>query len=303
MTVEDRHTAVLYRGVVEYLAAVVPFVRDGVAAGVPVTVAAPTANLGLLRAECAAGGLADRVRWLDVGEVGRNPGRIVPAVLHPLFGGPARVVTEVVWPGRPAAEYRSCVRHEALANRVLAGRAVRVLCPYDAQELSPVELADAAVTHPALLERGERRPSAGYAPQTVLDAYNTALPPPDDALIWHVGAGELSAARRMATGHARRLGFGDDRLADIALVVSELVTNSIEHGAGRARLRTWTSGTEFVCEVFDEGRFPDPLAGLWPASPYQPHGRGLQLVNSLADLVTSQCDEHGTAIRAHFARG
>ncbi|GLZ43466.1 sensor histidine kinase [Actinokineospora sp. NBRC 105648] len=297
------HTALLYRGAAEYLAAVLPFVRAGIEAGEAVTVVAPTDNLTLVRDECAAHGLADGVRWLDVGEVGRNPGRIVPAVLHPLLGSGARVVTEVVWPGRPPAEYPSCVRHEALANQLLDGRPLRLLCPFDAEGLRPIALADALATHPGVLERGSHRPSPGYAPHTVLRTYNQVPDEPADARSLLVGVRELGAARALVSAAAREHGLADERVGDAALVITELVTNSIEHGGGRALLSVWSDGSELVCEIRDEGTLVDPLAGLRPAPTDQAHGRGLLLVHSLADLVSIHTDGRGTAVRAHFDRG
>ncbi len=299
---DDAHTAVLYRGTVEFLASVLPFIHDGVLAGEPVTVAVPAANLRLVRDECASAGFADRVRWVDVGLI-TNPGRIVSAVLHPLLGRRARIVTEAVWPGRAGVEYPSCVRHEALVNDMLTGTAVRMLCPYDATGLNPVQLSDALVTHRSVLERGVRRPSAGYAPTTIIGVYTARGPEPADPVTMSVGAQDLAAARQFVSAHATAFGLADDQLGDVALVVTELITNSIEHGAGQARLRVWTDGSRLLCEVFDKGWFSDPLAGLRPAPADQPHGRGLLLVNSLADLVTLHVDEHGTAIRAHFGRG
>ncbi|MDQ3579599.1 MAG: ATP-binding protein, partial [Actinomycetota bacterium] len=117
------------------------------------------------------------------------------------------------------------------------------------------------------------------------------------------GAQDLAAARQFVSAQAATFGLVDNQIGDVALVVTELITNSIEHGAGQARLRVWTDGSRLLCEVFDKGWFSDRLAGLRPAPADQPHGRGLLLVNSLADLVTLHVDEHGTAIRAHFGRG
>ncbi|PPK63101.1 sensor histidine kinase [Actinokineospora auranticolor] len=298
------HTALLYRGAVEYLAAVLPFVRDGVAAGEAVTVAAPRGNLDLVRDECGAEGLADRVRWLDMAEVGRNPGRIVSAVLHPLLARGGRVVTEVVWPGRPSAQYPACVRHEALANDVIADRPLRLLCPYDAELLPASALADAVGTHPALLRRGAAETNPEYAPDVALETYNRMPDDPaaaDGAREISVGVGELGDARAMVSAAARAHGLDEQRVGDTALVVTELVTNSIEHGGGRAELRVWSRDGELVCQVRDGGTLADPLAGLRPAPVDQAHGRGLLLVHTLADLVTLHADEHGTVVRAHFA--
>ena len=74
------HGAVLYRDEAEYLARTVPFVLDGVAAGEPVVVAVPTANLAMLGR--ALGRDRDRVLMLDMTEVGRNPARIIAGVMR-----------------------------------------------------------------------------------------------------------------------------------------------------------------------------------------------------------------------------
>ncbi|GAA2979345.1 anti-sigma factor RsbA family regulatory protein [Actinokineospora diospyrosa] len=296
------HTALLYRGAVEYLAAVLPFVRAGVAAGDAVIVAAPAANLAMLREESAAEGFAADVRWLDMAEVGGNPGRIVPAVLHPVLDRAARVVTEVVWPKRPWAQYASCVRHEALANRLLDGRELRLLCPYDAAALDDSVLADALATHPGVLDRGGYRASTDYAPEAALASHGAPLIEPVRAESLLVGIGELGAARALVSARARAHGLAEQRVGDAALVVTELVTNSIEHGGGEATLSVWSADGELVFQVRDGGKLADPLAGLRPAPIDQAHGRGLLLVQTLADLVTIHSAGDGTVVRAHFTR-
>ncbi|MBM7775630.1 anti-sigma regulatory factor (Ser/Thr protein kinase) [Actinokineospora baliensis] len=296
------HTALLYRGAVEYLAGVLPFVRDGVAAGDAVVVAAPAANLALLRDECAAEGFAAEVRWLDMAQVGGNPGRIVPAVLHPVLDRSARVVTEVVWPRRSSARYASCLRHEALANRLLDGRELRMLCPFDAAVLDDAVVADALATHPGVLDRGGFRTSADYAPDAALAGLGEVVVEPPRAESLLVGVNELGKARALVSTKARAHGLSDQRVGDAALVVTELVTNSIEHGGGEATLSVWSADGELVFQVRDGGKLADPLAGLRPAPVDQAHGRGLLLVQTLADLVTIHSAGEGTVVRAHFTR-
>ena len=74
------HPALFYCGDEEYLAATVPFILEGLSGGEPVAVAVPGPKLALLRA--TLGGDAHRVRLLNMTEVGRNPGRIIPGVLR-----------------------------------------------------------------------------------------------------------------------------------------------------------------------------------------------------------------------------
>src|SRR5205823_14149733 len=74
------HEGLFYRGTDEYLAGTVPFIEAGLAAGQPVLVAVPGDNLDKIRG--ALNGGAARVRFADMTRAGRNPGRIIPWVLH-----------------------------------------------------------------------------------------------------------------------------------------------------------------------------------------------------------------------------
>ncbi|MGR6968409.1 anti-sigma factor RsbA family regulatory protein [Streptomyces cynarae] len=307
-TVDDRfwHPALFYSGRDEYLAGTVSFVREGLAAGEPVAVAVPGDNLRLLRD--ALGEQAEAVQFLDMTEAGRNPGRIIPRVLrgfadaHPT--GRVRIIGEPIWAGRTATEYPACVQHEALINAAFRGRAVSILCPYDTSRLDSAVLADAHATHPTVIERGQERASGSYAPEQVVSRYNQPLPPaPFGAAEFPFDAAALPAARRFATEQAALLGLAKDRMADLELVVAELTTNSVVHGGGRGTLRLWAEARQLVCEVDDAGVHTDPLAGRIPPPGARPGGRGLLLVNILADLVRLHTGPAGTTTRIYLATG
>lgn len=298
------HPALFYRDDADYVAGTVPFVWAGLAAGEPVAVAVPGPNLRLLRRELGAD--ADKVRLLDMTEAGRNPGRIIPRVLrafadeHP--AGPVRIIGEPVRAGRSAVEYPAYVQHEALINHAFTGRDVTILCPYDVSRLDPAALADAEATHPVLIDGAGRRPSTAYAPDDVLTRYNRPLPPgpAGDRVVELADTTDLAAARALAHRHAAAGGLDADRIADVEVVVTELLSNCVEHGGGTGTVRLWSEHGEFVCEVEDRGTLADPLAGRHPAPPEQPRGRGLLLVNYLADLVRLHTGDHGTTFRAYF---
>jgi anti-sigma regulatory factor (Ser/Thr protein kinase) len=55
-----------------------------------------------------------------------------------------------------------------------------------------------------------------------------------------------------------------------------------------------------VCQVRDRGHLTDPLAGRRPAPRHQGGGRGLLLVNELADLVRMHTSCQGTTINAYL---
>jgi anti-sigma regulatory factor (Ser/Thr protein kinase) len=88
-----------------------------------------------------------------------------------------------------------------------------------------------------------------------------------------------SVRRARALVHATLSAWGLTAVADTAgLMVSELVTNAVQHGRGPIELRL-LHGATLVIEVADSSlappllRMPDPLAEA---------GRGLQLIKSLA---------------------
>ncbi|MFA1543166.1 anti-sigma factor RsbA family regulatory protein [Actinomadura monticuli] len=299
------HPALFYRTDEEYLAGAVPFVRAGHAAGEAVAVAVPGPRLPLLRD--ALGATARSVTWLDMSEAGRNPGRIIPGVLREFADrhdrGRVRIIGEPVWPGRTAAEYPACAQHEALINLAFAGRDVSILCPYDEAGLDDVALADARATHPVLIDRHGERVSDDYAPHRVIRAYNRPLPEPGgDAVTMSFDLDALPLVRDFACRWSARLGLGSDAVGDMELAVSELAANSCLHGGGSGTARFWSEDGLVVCEVRDAGTITDPLAGRRPADMSPFGGRGILLVNHLADLVRVHTGPDGTAIRVYLRK-
>ena len=298
------HPALFYRGLPEFLAGTVPFIEEGLANGEPVAVAVPGDRLAPLRAELA--GAQARVQLLDMSQVGRNPGRILPAVLlafaeaHP-EADRVRIIGEPIWLGRSEAEYPACVQHEALINMAFAGRAVEILCPYDVDALPPSVLADAELTHPVVVQDGVSRVSASFAPDLALADHNRPFPEPTrPPIALPIDAARLTEARQLAEAEAYRAGLDPGRAADFALAVNELVTNSIEHGGNRGSVRIWVEDGHLLAEVRDVGRWRDPLAGRRPVDPEQRRGRGLLLINDLADLVRVHQADDGSTTRIYL---
>ncbi|MER5209323.1 sensor histidine kinase [Streptomyces sp. NPDC002838] len=304
------HPALFYGDEREYLAGTMPFVRAGLEAGDPVAVAVPGENLDLIRDGLGAD--ADAVRLLDMREAGRNPGRIIPGVLRAFAdaqppGRRVRIIGEPIWAGRTEAEYPACVQHEALINAAFQGRTASILCPYDTRRLAPHVIADAYATHPTVVHAGGEplRDSGSYAPEDVVARCNAPLPPAPDGpqvSFFPFEAESLSQARHMATDVAGRLGLDGTRLQDVALATAELTTNSVVHGGGEGVLRVWAEGEFVVCEVRDKGRIWDLLAGRRPAPREQRGGRGLLLVNLVADLVRVYTGDEGTTVRCYMRR-
>ncbi|MEV6236522.1 anti-sigma factor RsbA family regulatory protein [Lentzea sp. NPDC051838] len=298
------HPALFYSDEDSYIDGTVPFVVEGLANAEPVAIAVPSANLTLLQE--ALSGFAHLVTFVDMTETGRNPGRIIPELraFADRYRGAVRIISEPVWNRRTDVEYPACALHEALVNYAFSGRDLSILCPYDITGLSHDVLADAEKTHPVVIDASGHRPSDHFHPaRVVVAAHSLPLSTPADAVSTSVGAGAMAAVRAFAREQAIRHGLTSDRVEDFALAVTELATNSVRHGGGESTVRVWTESESIVCQVNDNGHITDVLAGRTPVHANDPGGRGLLLVNRLADLVRTQTTSSGTAIQVRFDLG
>ena len=284
------HDALFYRDESEYLAGTMPFLRDSLAAGVPALVAAPA--LQVLWVRGALGGAADTVRFLDMTIDGRNPNRIIPAVLqafvddHP--GQPVAMIGEPVWAGRSPAEYPACVQHEAMINVVFAGLAGTILCPYDSRHLEPEVLQDAGRTHRTLILGGVRTPSRCYCdPAEVVADFNRPLPcpPHPTAGMDFVGIDDLPKLRDFVRREALTAGLSHDRSIDLQMAANEIATNTVRHAGGAGSARVWAEDGHVLCDITDSGYVPGTVAGRLAPPITSEGGRGLLVSNYLCDLV------------------
>jgi anti-sigma regulatory factor (Ser/Thr protein kinase) len=291
------HEALLYAGEADFLAGAMPFVRAAVDGGEPVLVVLGPRQTVWLRN--GLGPDSDAVTFADMLAVGDNPARIIPAWqsfvdAHP--GRPIRGVGEPVWPGRSPSELVECHRHEALLNVAFADTpGFRLLCPYDTEGLDPDVVAVAHDTHPHV----GGSPSLSYREAEA--AFADPLPEPADAApALRFDADNLPAVRAFVARLATTAGLPERRVADLVLAVSELAGNSVRHGGGRGVARVWAQDGSLVCEVADEGRILDPLAGRRRPDSEQLGGYGLWLANQLCDLVQVRTFAAGGVIRAHM---
>jgi anti-sigma regulatory factor (Ser/Thr protein kinase) len=300
-----RHEAFLYRGEDEFLDSTVAFVQEGLDLDQPVMVAVVGQRLAPLR---AAVGEDAPVRWVDMADLGANPGRIIPAwraFVDEHDGQPVRGVGEPVWAGRRPAEVVECQLHEALLNvAVEPDVPLWLRCPYDAEALDDDVLLEASRSHPALVEDGDYRGSLHYGGVDHVDeAFSSPLPTPegtvDEVAFDRTGLAGLRTEVFAAAGVA---GIAPERSAELVLAVTEAATNSVRHGGGSGVLRVWQSDDALVCEVTDAGRVEDPMAGRRAPAPEAEGGRGLWLVHQLGDLVQLRSGEQGTAVRVHTWR-
>jgi anti-sigma regulatory factor (Ser/Thr protein kinase) len=298
------HDALLYGSEREYLDATVPFLSDSLAAGTPTLVAAPPRNAAWVTR--ALGPRAEKVQIVDMTIDGRNPSRIIPAVLRAFIdehaGQPFAIVAESVWTGRSAAEYPVCIQHEAMVNVMFEGLAGTMLCPCD-RALEPETLRDLCRTHPMVIVNGERGPSRSYAdPETVVREFNVPLPGPDPAtpVLGFAVIDDLPRLREFVGRHAGAAGLVHDRSIDLQMAANEIATNTIRHAGGPGATRVWVENRHVVCEITDSGHITDPLAGRYAPPLTSEAGRGLLVINYLCDLVRIYSIPGHTTIRMYM---
>jgi anti-sigma regulatory factor (Ser/Thr protein kinase) len=296
------HEALFYRGEADFLAAVVPFVREGLASDEAVLVAEPRPRLDLLRDALGDDGQA--VTFLDMESIGVNPARIIGVWSdaleeHTRAGRTLRGVGEPAWYGRRATELAECQLHELLLNHAFdGGPAWRLLCPYDEDRL-PHAVCDAALrTHPLRSTSHDRTPSTDFVGARYAEAFGDPLAPPRGAVLRGVyGAGDVPATRHTVAQYARSCGLPGEKVEILELAASELATNSIRYGGGTGTVAMWLEAGAAVVEFSDAGHIADPLVGRLTPPLDSVGGRGLYLVNQLCDLVQIRSSAGGTAVR------
>ncbi len=297
-----RHLALFYHGRGEYVAALCAFIRAARACGDSVFVAVPERKAQLVRQELGAD--SAQMMLVDMAELGRNPARIIPAVqayAGKHHGQRVCCISEPIWPGRTEAEVQEATRHEALINLAFPGSPVTFLCTYDSTGLPGSVIADAASTHPAVIEDRQEITSARYLGPAVLPPRcSRALPPPPahaEALGYR---DDLRPVRRFVASRAKCAGLPPARIPDLVIAASELAANTLRHTGGGGTVQVWRTSEEIICQITDTGQITDPLARYRARSDELQGGNGLWLVNQVCDLVQARTGEAGTTTRLHM---
>jgi anti-sigma regulatory factor (Ser/Thr protein kinase) len=305
-----RHEAMLYGGDDEFVAGALRFLREGIARDEPAMVVVAPHKIALLQE--ALGADAQQVRFEDMGRVGANPARIIPAWTEFVreAGGPERTlrgIGEPISAERSGGELFECHRHESLLNLAFAhAENFHLLCPYDVSALDPAVVAHARCTHPLVqdVDGAVHHSTAFHGLDAAAEPCRAPLPqPPAEAQEIPVMPAGLTTMRALVARRAARAGLTAQQREDLVLAVNELATNSIRHGGGAGMLTIWETPATLVCEVTDAGRITDPLAGRALPEPGQIGRYGLWLVNQLCDLVEQRMLPHGNLVRVSMVRG
>jgi anti-sigma regulatory factor (Ser/Thr protein kinase) len=101
------------------------------------------------------------------------------------------------------------------------------------------------------------------------------------------GTADIGVARRRVVEAALSAGLSPERSADVALVLSELVTNALQHGTGTTpTVRCAVDGDQFELSVSSEASGDLPQTRREAPRPAARGGRGLYIVARIVDSLT-----------------
>ena len=112
---------------------------------------------------------------------------------------------------------------------------------------------------------------------------------------------DLATIRTVVHRYALRAGLPEARAIDLVLAVSEVAANTVRHAKSPGCLKIWYDAREIICQIEDEGRIPDPLAGHRKPDMEATGGHGLWIVHQVCDRVEIDSGEAGTTVRLHMA--
>jgi anti-sigma regulatory factor (Ser/Thr protein kinase) len=305
-TANYRHEALFYSGEADFLGRTEPFIRGAVENDEPVLVAISRTKIERLRA--LIGRMEDKVRFVDMAEVGSNPVRIIPVWRefvdeHAESGVRLRGIGEPIWAERSPEELVECERHEALLNLAFADASpLWLLCPYDVESLHQSVVREAERNHPYLERNGEHQVSPAFRGlEDIAAPFDQPLPPAPASAErrFFSSAGDLADLRRFVAASASRFGLGEKRVTDLVLSADEIATNSLKHGGGSGTLKIWRDHPAIICEVQDAGRLDAPLAGRVKPKGEAGSGFGLWLAGQLCDLVQVRAFREHSVVRLH----
>lgn len=284
------HDAVLYDGAAALPGAVVPRLRAALDEGAAVLTCVSPPRWASIAS--ALGPRAGDVAFVPAGERYRRPVDAV-AVLDrfcrdSLDRGDARIYSfgEIGFGSDDDADW---FRYEVAVDDVFSGYPLAAVCLLDTTTLPPATLDTLHRLHGP--DRAESRPAIAApslapaeAPTAVLDA-----------------TASIAAARRfvrnVAGGH-----LSTDRLAELELIVTELVTNAQRHGRPPIELAAWLRNAGAVVTVSDCGDgMQDPFADLRPPKGGT-GGYGLWLAGQLATRLAVARSDGKTTVTAVVVR-
>src|SRR5205823_3871688 len=94
-------------------------------------------------------------------------------------------------------------------------------------------------------------------------------PVPSDAVALGFGVEDLAGLRTLAVEMGEASGLSAQRTEDLALVITELASNSIRHGRPVRTLSIWQRPGVVTCQTSNGGLIGDVLVGRRRPDPHQ----------------------------------
>jgi transcriptional regulator with XRE-family HTH domain len=161
-----KHRLLVYGSDDEFLAAVAPFLREGVERSEALLVVTSPARIELVRHDL--GDDAGHVEFADAADWYQSPLEALQRY-HSFLDGRleagsrwVRIIGEPVWAGRSAAQIRQWTRYESIINVSFATSPATFVCPYDTESVPAKVVLDARCTHPECMHAGGSAANPSY---------------------------------------------------------------------------------------------------------------------------------------------
>jgi hypothetical protein len=191
---------------------------------------------------------------------------------------------------------------DASSNLALSGLPVTLICLCDAEPISDDAERFLYWNHPELLVGPTVSPNPRYrAPAEVLASTPAppapALGPRTRSSRSRNGTTTLRGIRAWTKRHGLEAGLAPERIEGLVLALCELVSNSIEHGAGHGTLSWWTRPGRVVAQIYDPGHMSTTTPGLRRPALLSVRARGVWMARQLCDLLHLWITVDGTHAR------
>lgn len=160
------HRVLVYGATDEFLATIVPFLREGIERSEAQLVVTTAANIASVRENLRDD--AVHVEFVDARDWYSTPLEALRRYRDYIDDRLAdrrtwvRIVGEPVWSDRSPAEIREWTRYESIINMMLAAAPATIICPYDTRSVPASVLSDAGCTHPQCAQPHGSPPSGSY---------------------------------------------------------------------------------------------------------------------------------------------
>ncbi|WP_030267685.1 MEDS domain-containing protein [Streptomyces violens] len=306
------HHAGIHSSDEEFLATVVPFLKEGIAAeDEPDPVAITTSRkLDLLRdalgPDACHVDFHDSAQWYRGTPANSMATALDYYVAHASPQGRIHMTGEPVWDGRSPRQITEWKRYEALATELFTGAPPDLMCLYDTRTAPPDVIDAARHTHPTELDRHGIRPSPLFTEPAVYVTRDLGPlpPPPQDAIGMSLDE-DLTAGHRFAADQAQARGMAPDAAARFGQAVSGATGYAVAQGCDRADLQLWSTRQRIICELRTSvGRITDPFLGFRPPGPQAQPEDGLWKTRQVCEFVDMRSDneeKEGWTIRMETA--